>query len=145
MRIEGATKIRGMTRRCLSFGGITCEPDSKPFEAWEQESLLEMSPANPRDYFWLEVTKGGGNKEVWYSDKTVWRKAKSIKEAEELSEMKEGVEEYVAKRAQNRADYERGLSMNRGQLSQAFAVATEDEKRALAAELAPYLKDGTES
>lgn len=141
MRLEGTKRVQGMCRRALGFGEHTCEPGSDPFDVYEQDSLLEMSPVTPDNYFWLEVHYGGGKKEYWYSDKKKWQKAKNLKEAEKLSNIEDATKEYKKKVEDDHRNFERSLSMQRGDLMRAWSVSTNEEKAALAEQIADFMKE----
>ena len=99
MKLDNVTRLKGQTRDTMGFSSGPCNPVTDPFDVSRDKELHQMSPVNPKYYFWLEVYRGK-EKEFWASDRTVWTKVKSLAEAKKFSGYDQAVKNWKAREAE---------------------------------------------
>ena len=140
MEISTAVKVKGVPRSAMNFGGYTGSPIRDPFEVFDPHQLVYLSPMKPSKYYWVEITTSDGKTKYYYSDNSKWYTAKDRKEAEKKSGLEEGKKEFIERAERQRAQHDQDLKMQQGGLTRAWAVSSDAEKAALAAEIMKTLK-----
>ena len=133
MKIDNALKVTGVPRIPVNIRGKSFYPDSKPFEVVDQWDMLNLSPAEPKDYLYLEITDTKNNMTIWASNGKIFQKEKDLKSAKKFSDFDEVVKEWKAIVARTAAAAEESATLTGGGLLAAIASASPEERESVRA------------